>query len=294
MYSKTEEFQKVVDLDKIIEESNNKFFKTLPRFCVNFMKRVLRQDELNRIHNRYKDKTGIDYINDVITELNIEIRTHNTEAVKKDRRYVFVANHPLGGIDAISFLSCIHKFLGDVVSPSNEFFNYIPNLRPLIVGVNVFGQNNKQKAEAVAKAFDSDAHIMIFPAGKVSRKKKGLIRDVEWHKTFISKGVQNKRDVVPVFISGSNSKKFYRIEKLRKILGIKLPVETFYLPQEMLKKRGYKIDLVFSKPIPYTYFDNSKTPHQWAQYVREMVYDTGKNTLSKKQGCELDKVNLFV
>lgn len=277
MNSESKDLQKVVDLDKIVSQSNKKFIKLLPRFCINYMKRVICQKELNEIHNRYKDKTGIDYINALLEELEIEIKMHNSDCVAKSGRYIFVANHPLGGIDSMAFLSCINKVYGEVISPSNELFNYIPNLHSLIVGINVFGQNSKIKAEAVNKAFESNAQIMIFPAGMVSRKHKGCIRDTEWHKSFVSKAIQTKRDVVPVFISGSNSKKFYRIAKIRKLFGIKLSVETLYLPQEMLKKRGSKIDLVFSKPIPYSFFDNSKTAFQWAQYVCDLIYNVGQN-----------------
>ncbi len=266
------EFQKVVDVDKLIKEGNNKSLKLLPEFLVNQIKKILRQKELNIIHNKYNDKFGMDYIISLLKEFDIKIRIHNETEVKDADRCIFVANHPLGAIDSLAYLYCINKLKGEVVSPSNDLFTYVPNLLPLIIGVNVLGKSSKEQVVAMNNAFLSNVQIMIFPAGKVSRRIKGEIQDFEWYKSFISKAVQSKRYVVPAYISGINSKKFYRIANLRKLFRIKMPIEMMYLPQEMLKKRGETIDLVFGKPIPYYMFDDSKTPHQWAQHVREKVY----------------------
>jgi putative hemolysin len=279
MQSTATAFHKVVDLENLIANGNNKLLKLIPGIAVKRMKKILCEKELNLMHSKHVEKTGIDYTNAMLSELQIEVKMHNEDVVRKEGRFIFVANHPLGGVDALAFLSCINALKGRVVSPSNELFNYVPNLRPLIVGVNVFGKNTKEKSDAITKAFFSDAQIMIFPAGKVSRKSKDGIRDLHWHKSFVSKAIQTQRDVVPVFISGKNSKKFYRIAFLRNLLGIKLSIETFFLPQEMLRKRNSTLHLVFGQPISYQTFDKSKTPDQWAQHVKGMVYELGEKTL---------------
>ncbi|MBS4013817.1 MAG: 1-acyl-sn-glycerol-3-phosphate acyltransferase [Bacteroidetes bacterium] len=276
MTKENNNFHKVVDVDKLVKDSKSKIARYFPRFIISWIKKTLCQDELNIIHNKYLDKFGMDYVNALIEELDLKITMHNEDTLQKADRCIFVANHPLGAIDALSFLHCIHKLKGKVISPSNEFFNYIPNLRPLIVGVNVFKRNDKEHIDKINEVFLSDAQIMIFPAGLVSRKKDGQIKDLEWHKSFVSKAIQNKRFVIPTYITGKNSKKFYRIARLRKFFGIKLPIETLYLPQEMLKNKGFSIELTFGEPIPYTYFDRTKSPHEWAQQVRELVYNIAK------------------
>ncbi len=271
------DYKKIVDLDALIAAGNNRVLKSLPRFIINKMKGILCEEQLNAIHFKHRDKTGIDFVNAMLSELEIEVKMHHPERIAKQGRYIFVANHPLGGIDALAFLSCIHQLTGEVISPSNELFNNIPNLHPLIVGVNVFGRNNKDKSEAVIKAFASDAQVMIFPAGKVSRKQGRQIQDLQWHKAFVSKAVQNQRDIVPVFITGQNSQKFYRIARLRQFFHIKMSVETLFLPQEMFKKKTTRIELVFGKPVSWKAIDKSKNPQCWAQCIREMVYDLGQN-----------------
>lgn len=266
------DFEKVVDLDKTIKSEKYRILKLLPKFAINRMKRIIHQDDLNLLHNKYRHLWGIDYVHALMEDLNVKIDIENSEYLRKDSRYIYVANHPLGGIDAMAFLIAIYSVHGIVISPSNDLFNYVPNLSPLILGVNVFGKGNKENIDKLNKLFESDVPVMIFPAGEVSRKRNGIICDSEWHKTFVSKAVQYKRQVVPAFISGQNSNFFYNLANFRKMLGLKMYVETLYLPDEMLKQRNTNLTITYGKPIDYTFFDKSRTPQEWTQFVKETVY----------------------
>jgi putative hemolysin len=274
-------YDKVVDIDLAIANSNKLLFRSMPRFLKNRIKHIIRQDQLNEIHNKFLDKYGIEYVNSLLKEFDIKINVINNNCFDEYERCIFVANHPLGGIDALAFLHCIDKIKGNVVSPSNAFLTRIKNLDNLIIGVNVFGKNSREQIESVKNIFESDAQIMIFPAGTVSRKIRDEIKDIKWKKTFITKAIQTKRYVVPVYISGNNSPKFYRIAKLRKLLGVKLSIETLYLPQEMLKKRGSSINFVFGEPIHYSTFDNSETKDYWTEFVRNKVYQLREFSLTE-------------
>ena len=262
----------IVDIDAMIEKSGSKFFKSLPKFVINRIKKIIHQDEMNRIHRENKHKIGMDYVYGLLAEGDIKIDIKGEEGIDKNKKYVYVANHPLGGIDALSFLHCVYKNHNNVVSPSNEMFENIPNLHPLIVGINVFGQNTKEKIKAVNEAFASDKQIMIFPAGEVSRRIKGKIIDPKWQKTFISKAIQSKRDIVPAHISGRNTNKFYRIANLRKFFGIKMYIESLYLIDEMLKQYYLNLKITLGKPIPYTSLTKEFSHQEWAQKVKDLVY----------------------
>jgi len=104
-------------------------------------------------------------------------------------------------------------------------------------------------------------------------------------KSFIAKAVQHKRDIVPVFIDGTNSKFFYNLSNIRTRLGVKANLEMFYLPDEMFKQKGKTITLTFGKPIPYSVFDKSFSPVEWAQKVKEHVYK-----LTNDQNREFNKL----
>ncbi len=267
-----EDITRTVDIEKVIKSSKSGFVRSLPKFIIRLIIKTIHQDEMNSTIHRNRDKSGVPFINGVLDEWNVKVVVKGDENIPVSGRYVFVANHPVGGIDALSFLSAIYRYFPNVVSPSNELFGYIPQLKPVILGVNVFGRNTKETIEELNRLFESDSQIMIFPAGEVSRRNNGAISDPVWQKSFITKSVQFKRDILPVYISGKNSNSFYFAASLRKWLGIKLYIETLLLPREMMNQRNSTITLTFGKPIPWQYFSNIKSQNEWAQYVKEVVY----------------------
>ena len=104
------------------------------------------------------------------------------------------------------------------------------------------------------------------------RRQNGVIRDLEWKKTFVTKSVETQRDVVPLHFEGRNSDFFYNLANLCKFVGIKFNIAMLYLADEMLKNRHKTFTLTIGKPIPWQTFDKSKTPAQWAQFVKDVVY----------------------
>ena len=96
--------------------------------------------------------------------------------------------------------------------------------------------------------------------------------DLEWKKHFVTKAIQYKRDVIPVFVSGRNTNRFYRVAKIRKFLRIKWNLEMFLLPDETMRHRNTHVHIFFGQPIPHTIFNRSKTHQQWAEWVKDKVY----------------------
>jgi putative hemolysin len=124
----------------------------------------------------------------------------------------------------------------------------------------------------VNAAFQSENHIVMFPAGLCSRKKKGVIKDLPWKKTFITKSIQSQRDIVPIHFEGENSKFFYRLANINKMLGLKFNIAMLYLSDEMFKNKNKTFKVTIGKPIPWQTFDKSKSATEWAQHVQDIVY----------------------
>lgn len=266
------ETEKIIDIEKEFKSSNSAFLRSLPSFVIRIIEKLIRQDEMNETIYRNREKTGIPFIKDVLAYWNVSVEVHGKGRVPENGRFVFAANHPVGGIDALSFFSVVGSLFPDVISPSNELLITIPNLRSLLLGLNVFGRNSKDTAGELNKLFESDNQILIFPAGEVSRRSHGSISDITWQKSFITKAVQYKRDIVPVFISGRNSNLFYNVARIRKMLGIKMYLETILLPREMMRQHNSTVTVVFGDIIPYQTFTREKTHPEWAQFVKDEVY----------------------
>jgi putative hemolysin len=271
-----EEITKIIDIEKSIRDSNSRFLRSLPQFVIKMIIKFIGQDEMNRTIYNNREKAGVPFINGILSDWNVSIEVSGAENVPSTGRFIFVANHPVGGMEAMAFLSMISKFFPDVVSPSNEMLYSIPNLRPLMLGINVFGKNTRETALKLQELFESDIQVMIFPAGEVSRRIQGKIVDPVWQKSFITKALQHKRDIIPVFISGRNSNFFYNVASIRKLLGIKMYIETLLLPREMLYQRGKPIIFSIGKPISYNTITGEMSQNEWAQKVKEIVYSVPK------------------
>jgi putative hemolysin len=180
-------------------------------------------------------------------------------------------------MDGMALIQVVGRVRKDIVFPVNDILTYIPGLQPLFIPINKHGKNT-ENLEIIENTFASGKVILYFPAGLVSRKHKGgIIKDLEWKKTFITKARKYKRDVIPVYISGRNSNFFYNLASWRGKLGIKANIEMLYLVDEMARQKGKTIKMVFGHPIPYTTFDRSKSDVQWAAFVKNIVYDLGEH-----------------
>lgn len=263
----------LLDLDKIFRDKAPKLYSKTPRFVINYIKRKIHLDELNEILTIYADKYGVDFMESAVDYFGLHLNVDGLDEISKDGRYVFVSNHPLGGLDGICLSAVIGRRFDDKIKYLvNDVLYFIKNLQPIFIPVNKYGGQAKDKAKALADAYASDNQIITFPAGICSRKIDGKIVDLPWQKSFIQKAIESKRDIVPVYFDARNSNFFYRFANLRKAVGVKFNIELFFLPDEMFKNKHQTFSIRFGNPIPYTEFDSSRTAQQWADEVRKKTY----------------------
>jgi putative hemolysin len=208
-----------------------------------------------------------------LKHFEIKYRVIGSGNIPVSGRYIFVSNHPLGGLDGLVFIYELSKYFPDIKFPVNDILTNIENLSGIFLPVNKHGAQGKDAALRIEEAYSSGSQILYFPAGLCSRKKRGVIRDLQWHKSFISKAIQHKRDIVPAYFSGRNSDFFYNLSNLRKFLGIKANIEMLYLADEMFKQKDKEIFLVFGQAIPWQTFDKSRSPLEWADWVKTKSYE---------------------
>lgn len=272
MGSKKKLVKKFVDVEELILSKNPKLHRRMPRFILNYLKNTIHEQEINEFMIENESKFGVDFCDAVLNEFNISVEIIGQDNIPKQGGAIFVANHPLGGMDAISIVSALRGVRDDVKFIVNDLLLKINNLKGLFVGVNKHGKNAADSLKNVEELFASDNAIFIFPAGLVSRKINGKIRDLEWKKTFVTRAKKYEKPVIPVFVDGKLSYFFYLLSTWRKRLGIKANIEMFFLSNETFKQKNKKITLIFGKPIPSTHFDDSKTDQEWADEVKKIVY----------------------
>lgn len=268
-----------VDIEKVIRGKSQKLADRLPRFVLNYIKKTIHQDEINRLLLENREYTGVEFASHILKDLDVSYRVHfSGKRPAPDGRYIFVSNHPLGGLDGMMLISYIGSSFGDVKFIVNDLLMYIRPLTPVFVPVNKYGRMRHDNTRMFQETFDSDSQILYFPAGLCSRLIKGKVTDLDWKKTFVTKAIESRRDIIPMFFSGENSRRFYRLANLRKKLGIKVNIETFLLPDEMFRKKGSAFDLYIGEPIPYTTLTGDHTHKEWCDIIRQKCYATCNQT----------------
>ncbi len=157
---------------------------------------------------------------------------------------IMAANHPLGGLDGIAFMKVAGQYRSDIRFFVNDLLMALKNFAPIFVPVNKHGRNSSEYTQKFEEVYASDACLLIFPAGLVSRRQeKRVVQDL-----------------------------VYNLAYWRKKIGIKANIEMFFLVDEMYKQKGKTINFIFGEPIPWETFTKDKPAEYWSERVKQHVY----------------------
>lgn len=258
-----------IDIDEVLKA---KVKKRLPKFLVNFLKRRIHQEEINDCIAKAEHPQGVGFFDEALNYLDIKYEVRGAENLEPSRRCIFASNHPIGGPEALIMGSVMRKFYGESFRvPVNNILAHFHPLSEFFVPINMSGKQTREISEGLTKMFESPYQVLVYPAGKCARKEKGKVTEQPWKKMFITQSRKYERDVVPVHMSGYNSKLFMFLTSFSKFIGLKFNIGMFMLVDELFKKQHKKFVITFGKPIPYSTFDKSKTDAQWAVYVKDVV-----------------------
>ncbi|HTO15312.1 MAG TPA: 1-acyl-sn-glycerol-3-phosphate acyltransferase [Edaphocola sp.] len=264
--------EKYIDIDKVFKEKNPKAYRLTPKFLINYIKKIVHEEDLNRFENENHEKFEFEYLDAALSEIGVTLTYSGLENVPIEGGCIVASNHPLGGIDGMALLQIVGKVRRDLRFLVNDMLTNLVNFKRLFVPVNKVGATSTENLKHIDEIYASDQVTMIFPAGLVSRKIDGKVQDLKWNKSFVRKAVQYKKPVIPVLVEGQLSPFFYRLSNFRKMIGVQANIEMIYLANEMYKLKNTTAHFIFGKPIQPETFDKRKKPEEWAELVREFVY----------------------
>lgn len=267
----------LIDIEQVFANKNPALLKIIPGFVIRYLKRITHQDGVNRIILQNNHIKGLPFAQAILDDFGVKFNTVGLENIPEDGRYLFASNHPLGGMDGIAFLTATGQRFPHIKFPVNDILMNIKGLNTIFLPVNKHGGHSRDAARVLEDTYQSEAQILFFPAGLVSRKQQGgIIKDLEWKRNFIKKAIQHQRDVVPVHISGHNTPFFYNLAKWRKRLGIKANIEMLYLADEMFKQNGQILTIRYGQPVSWQTLKDENNPAKSAEKIKEMVYALAK------------------
>ncbi len=263
---------KFIDVAKVLKEKAPGLNKWLPKFVINWLKHKLHEEGINEIMYALKDVHGIEFNNRGLEMLGAKIESVNSHHIPKTGGIILAANHPLGGLDGMAFVKTIAEVRPDVHFVVNDVLKNLKNYGDVFIGINKIKTTSPTSLRTIESVLLTDETVGFFPAGLVSRKQKGVIKDLDWKKSFVTQAIDHKRLIVPAFIEGENSKFFYRFANFRKFIGIKANIEMLFLPDEMFKQRDRTVRVHFSKAFDPSILDNRKSHKGWADHIKQYIY----------------------
>lgn len=267
-----------INIDNVLKEKSPGLYKVLPRFIINWLKKTLHEKDINQILRELEDKHEIEFINNGLKKLGVKSEGIGTNNIPIKNGVILVANHPLGGLDGVAMIQQISNVRNDINFLVNDVLTHINKLKPYFIPINKHGKNSRKNLLKIDELYKSDSCIVLFPAGLVSRRQKNKkIEDLEWKKSFVTKARKHNKTIVPVHVNGLNSSKFYNLSYWRKRLRIKLNIEMLFLADEMFKQQGTTITFTFGKPINPEKLHNRFTDLEWAQKIKNHVYELENN-----------------
>lgn len=262
-----------IDVDQVLRARLPRHYRYIPRFVIRWLERTICQDQLNAILVKMAGKNSVDAATAALNEMHITLEASGLDNLP-DGRYMFVSNHPLGGLDGLALISLLgQRYDRNIKFLVNDLLMAVEPLRGVFLPVNKYGSQSRAYAAQIEEALKGDGQFITFPAGLCSRMQPdGAIADLPWQKAAVVHAVNHQRDIVPVYFNAQNSKFFYRFAKWRKKLGIKFNIELIFLPKEMIKQCGATLRVIIGEPIPWDSLDATR-PKQEAARLRQTVID---------------------
>ncbi|MCC8062211.1 MAG: 1-acyl-sn-glycerol-3-phosphate acyltransferase [Rikenellaceae bacterium] len=258
-----------IDIGRLLRNKNPRLAKWIPRFVVRWVERLVRLGKINYVLANFGDQPPMKFIRSTLDYIGVTYTVHGTENIPQGRRVIFASNHPLGGLDGLMLAEAVNPHVPSVKLIVNDLLMNLEPLAPIFVPVNKYGSQSVDYARRLVEMYESDTAVITFPAGLCSRLIHGQITDPPWRRNFVQKAWESGRLVVPVYIEGRNSMFFYRFERLRKALGIKLNLGTVLLPKEMFEQKGKHLDIYIGEPVELT---QEHTIREWVDIIRRKTY----------------------
>jgi len=236
--------------------------------------RVLRISSINKIYNKNKNKSDLDFLNGVLDdcEIKFEIPEEDLKRIPKEGPFITVSNHPLGGIDGVLLLKLLIEKRADYKIIANFLLNRVVPLKPYIMPVNPF-ENRKDAKSSVAGIKCALQHLRdgkplgIFPAGEVSTYKDGKLNvDKPWEEGAVRLIKKANVPVIPIYFHAKNSRLFYFLSKISDTL------RTAKLPSEVMSQGERVIKVRIGKPISVKDQDEFKEIASFGEFIRKKTY----------------------
>ncbi len=240
----------MIDIQKEIEKKFPKIREKenfLKKSLFKIAKKIVHEDSINQFLSQNSHLKGIEFVDAVLDYFDFDytVSSSDLQNIPTSGKVVIIANHPLGGLDALCLLRLISQVRQDVKIVANDFLAGFEALNSLLIPIDNYKlRQSKNDIKKIYEALNNEEAVIIFPAGEVSRASTKGIKDPSWNKGFLNFAQNTNAPILPIFLDAKNSKTFYTISLLNKTFS------TLLLSHEMFKKKSKRINIKIGQIIP--------------------------------------------
>lgn len=240
----------MIDVEKeILKKFPNleKNSSALKKSLLKIAKKIVHEDTINTFINDNAHLKGFEFIDAVLEYFDFDyiVSSNDIENIPSTGKVIIIANHPLGGLDALCLLKLIGQIRKDVKIIANDFLAGFNALKSLFIPIDNFkSKQAKNDIKTIYEALNNEEALIIFPAGEVSRAGVKGIKDPVWSKGFLNFAINSNAPILPILIDGKNSKTFYTISIINKTFS------TLLLSHEMFNKKSKNLHIKIGELIP--------------------------------------------
>lgn len=240
----------MIDIQKEIEKkfpNMDKKENFLKKSLFKIAKKIVHEDSINQFLSQNAHLKGFEFVDAVLDHFDFDytISSSDLQNIPTSGKVVIIANHPLGGLDALCLLRLISTVRKDVKIVANDFLAGFEALNSLIITIDNYKlKQSKSDIKKIYESLKNEEAVIIFPAGEVSRATPKGIKDPIWNKGFLNFAKTSNAPILPIFLDAKNSKTFYTISIINKTFS------TLLLSHEMFNKKSKRISIKVGQIIP--------------------------------------------
>lgn len=240
----------MIDIQKEIEKKFPKMKEKenlLKKSLLKVAKKIVHEDSINQFLSQNSHLKGFDFVDAVLDYFDFDytVSSNDLQNIPTIGKVIIIANHPLGGLDALCLLKLMGSVRKDVKILANDFLVGFEALHSLMIPLDNFkDRQSKESIKKIYEALKNEEAIIIFPAGEVSRATPKGIKDPIWSKGFLNFAKNSNSPILPIFLDAKNSKTFYTISMINKTFS------TLLLSNEMFNKKSKNINIKIGQIIP--------------------------------------------
>jgi putative hemolysin len=240
----------MIDVQKEIEKkfpNMDKKENFLKKSLFKIAKKIVHEDSINQFLTQNAHLKGFEFVDAVLDYFDFDytVSSSDLQNIPTSGKVMIIANHPLGGLDALCLLRLISQVRKDVKIVANDFLAGFEALHSLLIPIDNYKiRQSKNDIKKVYEALNNEEAVIIFPAGEVSRATPKGIKDPLWNKGFLNFAQNTNSPILPIFLDAKNSKTFYTISVINKTFS------TLLLSHEMFNKKSKRIGVKVGQIIP--------------------------------------------